>query len=207
MFRVGSEIMRYIDGDYAVKNNATSSIPKDSNIVDVYFVRKPHHCKKTNEYWDSKCDESIYLTVRDDNSSIERTVCLAKNEVSETEVYFEDESEKAKFFDEFRDKEFYNHLSIYCPLSDKQAERQARTLAHNRAMRRQNTDARLPHAWGSPSNPPSHRAHPKSEQMRAKPLRRICKAPQAQPRRSISAYKIFYRSILYIHANSRQSRP
>lgn len=113
--------MRYIDGDYAVKNNGTSSIPKDSNIVDVYFVRKPHHCKKTNEYWDSKCDESIYLTVRDDNSSIERTVCLAKNEVSETEVYFDDESEKAKFFDEFRDKEFYNHLSIYCPLSDKQA--------------------------------------------------------------------------------------
>ena len=113
--------MRYIDVDYVVKNNFTNLISKDSDIVDVYFVRKPHHCKKTNEYWDSKFDESIYLTVRDDNSSIERTVCLAKNEVSETEVYFEDESEKAKFFDEFRDKDFYNHLSVYCPLSDKHA--------------------------------------------------------------------------------------
>lgn len=113
--------MTYLDIDYSVKNDDAVVLLEDYEIKDVYFIRKPHYCESTEEYWENKQDESIYLKVKEKDSDVERAILLAKNEVSEYEMYFDDEIEKIKFYQESRNKEFYNHLTIHSILTDKQA--------------------------------------------------------------------------------------
>lgn len=113
--------MTYLDIDYSVKNDDAVVLSEDYEIKDVYFIRKPHYCESTEEYWENKQDESIYLKVKEKNSDIDRAILLAKNEVSEYEMYFDDELEKGKFYQESRNKEFYNHLTIHSILTEKQA--------------------------------------------------------------------------------------
>lgn len=113
--------MTYLDIDYSVKNDDAVVLLEDYEIKDIYFIRKHHYCESTEEYWENKQDESIYLKVKEKDSDVERAILLAKNEVSEYEMYFDDELEKRKFYQESRNKEFYNHLTIHSILTDKQA--------------------------------------------------------------------------------------
>ena len=114
------KIMAYFDVDYCIKNEDAKLLPSNYDIVDVYFVRKPHYCKSTGDYWENKQDESIYVKVKED-SDISRAILLAKNEVSEYEMYFDNDFQKQKFYEEYRDTKFYNNLTVYSFLTDDQA--------------------------------------------------------------------------------------
>ena len=123
--------MAYLDVDYCVRDNHAQVLSKNYDVIDVYFVRKPHYCKDTKEYWDAKQDESIYLKVKEEISDIERTVLLAKNEVNEFDMYFDDDFQKKAFYEDFRDNKFYNNLTLHTLLSDKQAVQFLGIMASN----------------------------------------------------------------------------
>lgn len=121
----------YLDTDYCIKNKSVGVLSEDYEVKDIYFIRKPHYSEITKEYWENKQDESIYLKVKSEESDIERAILLAKNEVSEYEIYFDDELQKQVFYKQKQQKEFYNHLTIYSLLTDKQVTQLLNIMSQN----------------------------------------------------------------------------
>lgn len=112
--------MKYYDVDYLVEIQDGPILNDDDKIVDIYIRREDHYCEETDEYWDSRQDESLFLKVKTADN-IDKYVCVSKNIISERQLILDDDTEKQKIFSLKQDDKLYNHLNIYLALSDSQA--------------------------------------------------------------------------------------
>ena len=123
--------MEYYDLDYCINYKKDNLLSDTDEIVDIYFVRSNHYCKDTDEYFENRQDEAIYLKVKTE-MECDRVVLLAKNLINEYEFYFDNDLEKEKFYQEKKDDKFYNHLDIYTLLNDKQATDLLKIMTDNK---------------------------------------------------------------------------